>query len=606
MMRWIALGLAPLGLYTQWSGIINSYTQVTNISGSNLTVSSSAGFGVGDRVLLIQMKGGSVNLADGESYGDITSIDQVGRYELNTISGISGNTITLGCAPSFPYNTTSGRVQLVRVAHAPNATVVGTVTAPAWDGYTGGVVAIEVPGTLTLNAPISVDFLGYRGGPVPTMTSPGCTSNLDIWGADATSTYGGVKGEGIVITPAAHTACRGKMANGGGGGNNHNRGGGGGGNHGTGGRGGCTAASSTCGSCIAFPEFGQCTNARSGRGGASLSGFIGGSRLFMGGGGGSGDQNNNQGGRGGHGGGIILIMAGTLQGNGQTLSARGENAPLQFTTATEDGVGGGGAGGCVALFYNTFTGPLTVDVRGGNGANVIGTFQTARDYGPGGGGGGGYLLLSDLFVPPGLTVQTAGGTAGIETKLDCSNFPAQRAATDGTNGATLIEASLPLSCPLSWHIDFHLRTTLRHAYLSWEIQTPESLQALWLEIQNLEKPYHELISVAPKGKYTFYAPYEGEWHLRLWATHADGKKSMLRQHTVRFSFPEMPKILYYDGIPHLILPRPQRVELITSTGQQLWQKELPAGTYAPTQLNLPPGFYLLKTEENTLTLSWRP
>lgn len=215
MMQWIVLGLAPLGLYAQyaqWSGIINSYTQVTDIVGSNLTVTHSTGFSVGDRVLLIQMKGGQVTLPSNENYGDITDIQQVGRYEISTISSISGNTITLGCAPSFPYDISLGRVQLVRVAYAPNATIIGTVTAPAWNGFTGGVVAIEVPGTLTLNAPINVDSLGYRGGPEPTVASPDCWSNLiNCWGADTANTYSGVKGEGVVITPAGHTACRGKM-----------------------------------------------------------------------------------------------------------------------------------------------------------------------------------------------------------------------------------------------------------------------------------------------------------------------------------------------------------------------------------------------------------
>ncbi|MEY4350567.1 MAG: hypothetical protein RL078_616, partial [Bacteroidota bacterium] len=38
-------------------GVVNIYTAVTNMTPNSVTVTSSNGFAVGDRVLLIQMKG---------------------------------------------------------------------------------------------------------------------------------------------------------------------------------------------------------------------------------------------------------------------------------------------------------------------------------------------------------------------------------------------------------------------------------------------------------------------------------------------------------------------------------------------------------------------
>src|SRR5580658_6280921 len=77
------------------SGIVNSYYQVTAINtGSNsVTVSNSSGLTPKTRVLLIQMKGATIDASNSSSYGNITAINNAGNYEMNTICNVSGNDV---------------------------------------------------------------------------------------------------------------------------------------------------------------------------------------------------------------------------------------------------------------------------------------------------------------------------------------------------------------------------------------------------------------------------------------------------------------------------------------------------------------------------------
>src|SRR5437016_3731077 len=98
------------------SGIINDYAQVTNMIGNiDLTVNSVTGFSVGDKVLVIQMKGATVNQTNTINYGDITAYYNSGNYEYAIIDTIvtSTNTISL----QFPLCrsfTPADVVQIIR------------------------------------------------------------------------------------------------------------------------------------------------------------------------------------------------------------------------------------------------------------------------------------------------------------------------------------------------------------------------------------------------------------------------------------------------------------------------------------------------------------
>ena len=98
---------------------------------------------------------------------------------------------------------------MVRVPNFATATLSSGLTASAWNGSTGGVLSVNVSGTLTLgSATVSVNGLGFRGaaglqlngttGTANTdyvFTAPSAYSSPPVAGAD------GSKGEGIAGTP---------------------------------------------------------------------------------------------------------------------------------------------------------------------------------------------------------------------------------------------------------------------------------------------------------------------------------------------------------------------------------------------------------------------
>ena len=327
------------------SGIINNYAHVIAIDTclNTATVASTTGFNVGDSVLIIQMKGAIIDTTNTANYGTILSLNGAGQFEIASILSMP-DLVTIRFSNKLLniYDIKDGAVQLVRIPQYTNVTVVDTLRPKAWDPNTGtgGVLALEATGTLTLDAQLDASGLGFWGG-----------GAANGGGGDSVTDYifdgffgplggeGGYKGEGIASDVGLYynpynAAGRGAPANGGGGGNAHNAGGGGGGNGDLGGLGGDQTDAQ---------GFGRFANG--GEPGKSLLPQTQ-PRLFMGGGGGGGQQNDHLGTDGGNGGGIIIIRApivisafDTIQSNG--LSPNGNS--------TSDGAGGGGAGGAIFI-----------------------------------------------------------------------------------------------------------------------------------------------------------------------------------------------------------------------------------------------------------------
>lgn len=428
----------PAVAQTNISGIINSYSAVTAVNtGSNaVTVTNSAGFAAGNRALLIQMKGATIDETNTSSYGTITNLNEAGNYELLTVCSVSGNDIDFQHTLLNSYDPT-GLVQLVRVPVYANALITGgDLQAMPWNGSIGGVLAMEVTGTLDFGTQnMDLSGSGFLGG-AAVESGAGCSFILDnsyfqpLSGADTK----GLKGEGIAAAIANKECGRGPQANGGGGGNNHNAGGGGGGNLGAGGAGGQRIKSGTfnCGS-------------NPGVTGPALAYSNAANKIYIGGGGGAGHGNNAGivGEEGQNGGGIVLIRAGTLVGNGQTINASGI---AQTTNTLNEGAGGGGAGGAVLLEVGAFSGVVNVDVSGGRGGNTDNT-GTSNCNGPGGGGGGGAIWVNGGAVPAAILPNLAGGAAGViasNGQGNCTNGNSNN-GEPGLTGATRTGLVIPES-----------------------------------------------------------------------------------------------------------------------------------------------------------------
>ncbi|MBI5917495.1 MAG: PKD domain-containing protein [Bacteroidetes bacterium] len=400
---------------TPISGIVNQYARVVAIDAceGRLTVSNAANFSEGDQVLLIQMKGTTINTSNTASFGNIEATGSAGFYEKNEILFIAGNVVYLKNTLLNPYDA-SGSVQLVSIPLFPNAVATDTLKALPWNGEMGGVLIFQAD-TLGLEAPIDVSGAGFRGASKVIVTSD-CTflTFADDFYYPTNNWRGSPKGEGIAAPVSGKEHGRGAQANGGGGGNDHNSGGGGGGNVSAGGIGGNQNSSG----------FG-CDGEFAGRGGKQCPNEVG--RIFLGGGGGAGHvDDTGAGSSGANGGGIAIILAGTVQGNGQTIFANGKTPP----NAGGDGAGGGGAGGTVLLLAGSLNGTLNVEAIGGRGSNV--SNPSDRCFGAGGGASGGRLLTN---LPNFSSVNVGGGQAGV------NNSPSGQ-CNGPSNGAAAGEAGV--------------------------------------------------------------------------------------------------------------------------------------------------------------------
>ncbi|HEV3307402.1 MAG TPA: C25 family cysteine peptidase [Candidatus Sulfotelmatobacter sp.] len=481
------------------SGVINTYYpgSATVAEGATLIpVGTATGAGAtiasGTELLVMQMQNASINDANSSAYGNgftgqgFTAVNKSGNYEFVTATGpISGGSIPIHAAgpgggliftyTSAAWSATAGAstYQVVVVPQYSSATLSSGLTALAWNGSTGGILAMDVAGTLTLgSATVVMDGKGFRGAAglslvgengaldtdyefaaPATYTTPPLNSLATTIGAD------GSKGEGIAGTPLwiqngtspSNTGSgypsgttgkdgsmgRGAPGNAGGGAtdgapsaagqNNDNAGGGGGGNGGAGGFGGNTYGNNL---------------STGGEGGVAFPVTV--NRFAMGGGGGAGSNNyyqDSQDSSGGAGGGMIFIRADSLSGTA-TLTANGIGA---YTGTSSNAGGGGGAGGTIVVVTaNGGETGLTLQANGGSGGGNEGctacgtqTFLQGR-IGPGAGGGGGAVYTSSVSGVPAISL--TGGANGLTQ--DTTSTPIPYGATSGGVGVSVTNVAL--------------------------------------------------------------------------------------------------------------------------------------------------------------------
>ncbi|MGB8580085.1 MAG: C25 family cysteine peptidase [Candidatus Sulfotelmatobacter sp.] len=472
---------------TNLSGILNTYypgTTSVAAGATSIPVGAATGAGsaiaAGNLLLIIQMQDASINDANTIAYGNgssgqgFTNLNSAGDYEFVTAqnavpatggsvtitgAGTGGGTVFAYHSAAVSANAGQSKYQVIVVPQYSTASFNATTppTALAWNGSTGGVLALDTSGTLTLSgATIAVDGLGFRGGAGMQLTG-GAGAATD-YEAPAPATYTGAaggeagydanKGEGIAGTPAwvesgttflqtntgypSGTAgtdgsmARGAPGNAGAGGtdsdpvnNDQNAGGGGGANGGAGGFGG---------------DSWNTNLSVGGEGGTVFPATI--NRVAMGGGGGAGTRNNSDGDNrasgGATGGGIIIIRTYGLSGTG-TLTANGISA---YNGTLNDAGGGGGAGGSiVVLSANGGESGLTLQANGGNGGNAweIEPYTLGNRHGPGGGGGGGVVLISGTPA----SISLSGGASGLT-----ENPGVPYGSTAGAAGTSVTNASI--------------------------------------------------------------------------------------------------------------------------------------------------------------------
>lgn len=428
---------------------LNGYAEVTAISANTLTIGTSnetsAQFVANKEIVIMQMQDSVLgpNTANDATFGTLDNIRSAGVFVVRKIASVTRNgsntllTITLtanvGVAFRIGVNCAVQAITYERPGGTGNYNTAGAIDALAWNGRIGGVVALQVQGNLILRHNISADGKGFRGGARDANTYDVCYPNVyRASSTDANTWRYATKGEGIYKLVDLNWADgRGRIINGGGGGNGINAGGGGGGNYAAGG--------------LAGPGYSCSASPSGGLGGAALNTYLSASRVFLGGGGGGGEGNDNVSTDGGNGGGIILIKASAIHtagGSPVTISANGAAA----ANAQNDGAGGGGAGGAIVLQVASYnvnsSAALTITANGGNGGSI----GNSADHGAGGGGGQGAVIFSIVRPTTNITTQTNNGAGGCNNNsVPCNSYASSPATLAGSGILQNLGGVLPIA-----------------------------------------------------------------------------------------------------------------------------------------------------------------
>ena len=599
---------------TNISGVINTYHKVLEIIPAKacVRVADPTGLNVNTRVMLVQMKGATISIATNSTFGDTTSLNEAGNYEIGTICYIIGDSVFLFHTLLNTYSPSSGKVQLVQFAEYYSADVVDTVKAAPWDSLagTGGVIAIFANQDITLNAPIYADSSGNKGGAY--FNNNGTCNLFQQAGTgfayDITSSSnlnGAYKGECVANIPATENSAKGAPANGGGGGNNHNNSGGGGANLTIGGNGGGNSSSGPIG-CNTTNNWG--------RGGKALSSWSG-TKIFLGGGGGAGHSNNGSPTTnfGGNGGGIIFIWANNLFGNSFKISANGEDGG----NSASDGAGGGGAGGTIIMNVTNYSGAVSILSNGGVGGNSSDGGVTGRCFGGGGGGSGGVIYFTG--AAPVIITSVTGGLAGVETGRDAA-CGSEVPGTTGNNGQITSNYTFSRSTNPAGYCRYLLPVKLvtfnasvidKKILLEWQTDNPETVKRFIVEKSVIASQWMELKTLPSNDQKRDYTtvdenPLPGRMYYRI--------KFVEKNNTLSYS--PVRQVVTGNTNEFLIYPNPARdkimiagnmngpavIKLLDVSGKIILQKNI---VNTPAEINLPnlsSGIYLLRINQSVQKL----
>ena len=87
------LPLLSFSQTTNISGGVNSYHSVLGISTVAAKLDNVSGLAYGNTVLIIQMKGADIVATNISTFGDTTSLNYAGNYEIATICSVSNDTV---------------------------------------------------------------------------------------------------------------------------------------------------------------------------------------------------------------------------------------------------------------------------------------------------------------------------------------------------------------------------------------------------------------------------------------------------------------------------------------------------------------------------------
>lgn len=294
-------------------------------SGDSSLSATNAAFAVGQLILIHQSRGTGV-----------------GNWELNKIRSYTAGTITTAYPLQNTY-TDSGasQAQVLVMKQYNNVTINSgvTLTAKAWDGNVGGIIAFFTKGTLAITGSIAVSGSNAQGGSGQISPSNG-GGFRGGWSQDSVNSTG-LQGESATGTGSQSNAANGSGGGAGGGNASYNVGGGGG-----------HSASGSAGTG---------SGSANGAGGGTVGAVDLTTMVFGGGGGGATGTAAASHHSGANGGGIAFLIAKNIVVSQSIVSNGGGWSSANYRIG-----GGGGAGGSILLKCQTATlGSNLVTATGG-------------------------------------------------------------------------------------------------------------------------------------------------------------------------------------------------------------------------------------------------
>ena len=330
----------------------------------------------------------------------------------------------------------------------------------------------------------------------------------------------------------------------------------------------------------------------------------------MGGGAGAGHANN--GGvtfnYGGNGGGIVFIWANNLNGNGNTISARGGKGG----DSQADGTGGGGAGGTIIMHVGNYTGSATISVNGGNGGDSFNDNSIVRCFGGGGGGSGGTVYFTG--ATPGVTVSISGGAGGQEFNRNTGcNAPVP--GVIGSSGQIIPNYTFSRSTDPAGYcrlllpvklISFSASYNDKKVLLEWEIDNPADVKRFIVERSINGNQWVEVKTIPGNDQYRNYSvidenPMPGKTFYRIKFIEKNNALSYSPVRQVRagknnefivYPNPAKNKIFITGNFNY-----PASLKLLDLSGKIIFQKNL---LNSPATIDLPhlsAGIYFLQVNE---------
>ena len=107
------------GQMTSISGVINDYAKVTAVNNTGcpatITVDNASSFSAGQKILLIQMKGATIETGNNANFGNITNYNGAGDYEIVQIDMVMGNVLTLATGLRNNYDPAGFVLSLIHI-----------------------------------------------------------------------------------------------------------------------------------------------------------------------------------------------------------------------------------------------------------------------------------------------------------------------------------------------------------------------------------------------------------------------------------------------------------------------------------------------------------